>query len=90
MVKVEEYKDERLHYWLIKYNELELLRFTKLEEDKCKWIWFSEEMHVEDAYVSAETFDEAVDVLKDKAYDFYNDKLAKYESIVRKLDLSRE
>ena len=88
MIKIEQCKDERFQFWRIKFNELELLRFVESGENDNKWIWVSQEMNVEDDYVIAETFDEAVDLLKGEIIDFYNDKIEKYETIVQEIDCS--
>ena len=88
MIKVENYKDEYYQFWQIKYNDLELLRFLRSNEDDSKWVWVSNEMNVEDDYVVAESFDEAVNLLKDKIMDFYYEKMAKYESITQEVELS--
>jgi len=86
MIKVEQYKDEYYQFWQIKCDDLELLRFVRSSEDDNKWIWISQEMNVEDDYVVAESFDGAVDLLRDKIVDFYNEKLEKYETIVNEVD----
>lgn len=86
MIKVEQYKDEYYQFWQIKYDDLELLRFVRSSEDDNKWVWVSEEMNVEHDYVIAESFDEAVDFLRDKIMDFYNEKIEKYETIVKEVD----
>jgi len=88
MIKVEKYKDEYYQFWQIKYNDLELLRFLKSNEDDHKWVWVSKEMNVEDDYMLAETFDEAVCLLKEKIMDFYYEKMGKYESIAQEAELS--
>lgn len=90
MIKVENVKSAMYNYWIIYWNDKELLRFVESSTRENQWDYYSEELNVEDGRIVAEGYDDALESLKYIILEHYLDLQEDIESIVEELEDSIE
>lgn len=86
MIKVENVKNEMYNYYVIYWNDKELLRFVESSTYENEWDYYSEELKVEDGRIIAEGFDDALEYFKDIIIEYYLDLQEEIESIISELE----
>lgn len=86
MIKVENVKNEMYNYYVIYWNDKELLRFVESSTHKNQWDYYSEEMKVEDGNIIADGYDDALEYFKDIIIEHCLNRQVEYESIISELE----
>lgn len=82
MIEVKEIKNNMYHYWIIYWNKEELIRFTESSTEKGEWVYYSEEMKVDDGSIEADNFEEALDEFKYLIIEHCLNQQEKYQCII--------
>lgn len=85
MIKVENVKNEMYNYYVIYWNDKELLRFVESSTYENQWDCYSEEIKIKNDYIIAENFEYALFYFKNAILSYYSNYLKNIELIISEL-----